>query len=92
MIYNQVDNSIQKYNSCEPYPMCLGAIYWARPKAVFYACTKEDAKAIDFGDQFIYDKLDKKMADRQIKFIQLLRNDTLPVFKSREEKNDKTEY
>lgn len=80
------------YTSCEPCPMCLGAIYWARPKAVFYACTKEDAKAIDFDDQFIYDELDKEMADRQIKFVQLLRNDALPVFKSWEEKNDKTEY
>ena len=80
------------YTSCEPCPMCLGAIYWARPKAVYFACTKEDAKAIDFDDRFIYDELDKNMDDRQLAFIQLLRNEALPVFNSWAEKNDRTEY
>lgn len=80
------------YTSCEPCPMCLGAIYWARPKKVFYACSKEDAKAINFDDQFIYDELDGKMEDRQIEFRQLLRTDALSVFKSWEVKNDKTAY
>ena len=46
------------YTSCEPCPMCLGAIFWARPKAVYYACTKEDAAAIGFDDKFIYEQLD----------------------------------
>src|SRR5690606_25588778 len=50
----QLDDCII-YTSCEPCPMCLGAIYWARPKAVYYACTKEDAAAIGFDDNFIYD-------------------------------------
>lgn len=43
------------YTSCEPCPMCFGAIYWARPKAVYFACTKEDAAAAGFDDQFIYE-------------------------------------
>ena len=80
------------YTSCEPCPMCLGAIYWARPKQVFYACSKEDAKTIDFDDQFIYDELDGEMEDRQIKFTQLLRTDALPVFNNWKVKNDKTAY
>ena len=54
------------YTSCEPCPMCLGAIYWARPKKVFYACNREDAAMIDFDDQFIYDELKKKINERRI--------------------------
>ncbi|NNE76904.1 MAG: nucleoside deaminase [Pricia sp.] len=80
------------YTSCEPCPMCLGAIYWARPKRVFYGCSKEDAKAIDFDDQFIYDELDKEIEDRRIPFVQLLRKDALTVFRSWVQKNDKTVY
>ncbi len=80
------------YTSCEPCPMCLGAIYWARPKAVFYGCTKADAKAIDFDDQFIYDELEIAMNQRSIPFKQLLRDDAWPVFKNWEEKQDKTAY
>ncbi|NJB36193.1 MULTISPECIES: nucleoside deaminase [Flavobacteriaceae] len=80
------------YTSCEPCPMCLGAIYWARPKAVFYGCTKADAKAIDFDDQFIYDELDLAMDQRSIPFKQLLRNDAWPVFKNWADKQDKKTY
>jgi guanine deaminase len=54
------------YTSCEPCPMCIGAIYWARPKAVYYACTKEEAAAIRFDDQFIYEELDKPIEARRI--------------------------
>lgn len=74
------------YTSCEPCPMCLGAIYWARPKTVFYACTKEDAQAINFDDRFIYDELEKEPENRQIAFVPLLRKDALSVFRSWEEK------
>ena len=49
------------YTSCEPCPMCLGAIFWARPKAVYYACTKEDAATIGFDDKFIYEQLESLM-------------------------------
>ena len=80
------------YTSCEPCPMCLGAIYWARPKKVFYACDKEDAAEIDFDDQFIYDELDKEIEDREIKFIRILRDEALSVFKKWASKVDKTEY
>ena len=57
------------YASCEPCPMCLGAIYWARPSRVFFANTKDDAAAIDFDDQFIYSEIDKDYDQRQIRFI-----------------------
>lgn len=80
------------YTSCEPCPMCLGAIYWARPQKVFYGCTKEDAAAIDFDDQFIYDELDKGIDNRQINFIALMREEAVTVFKQWEEKMDKTAY
>jgi guanine deaminase len=54
------------YTSCEPCPMCLGAIYWARPDKVYFANTKADAAAIGFDDQFIYQELDKPFEDRKI--------------------------
>lgn len=80
------------YTSCEPCPMCFGAIYWARVKAVYYACTKEDAAEIDFDDQFIYQELDKNIDDRNIKFVNLLREDGKQVFNSWKNKSDKIEY
>lgn len=80
------------YTSCEPCPMCLGAIYWARPKKVFYACDKKDAAQIDFDDQFIYDEIDKPIGNRNIPFIRLLPDEGLTVFKKWKEKNDKVEY
>lgn len=57
------------YTSCEPCPMCLGAIYWARPRRVIYANTKQQAAAINFDDQFIYNEIDKEDVERQIEFI-----------------------
>ncbi|WP_274363985.1 nucleoside deaminase [Paenibacillus thermotolerans] len=54
------------YTSCEPCPMCIGAIYWARPKAVYYACTKVEAAGIGFDDHFIYDELEKPIESRSI--------------------------
>ena len=59
------------YTSCEPCPMCIGAIYWARPKAVYYACTKEDAAKIGFDDQFIYEQLSLPMDQRNITMKQI---------------------
>lgn len=87
----QLDDCII-YTSCEPCPMCLGAIYWARPKNVFYACTREDAAEIDFDDQFIYNEIEKNIDDRQIKFTQIMQNEALTVFQDWKEKTDKTEY
>jgi guanine deaminase len=80
------------YTSCEPCPMCLGAIYWARPKKVFYACTRDDATEIDFDDQFIYNELNKKADHRQIKFVELLRDEAIPVFQEWKKKTDVTKY
>ncbi len=57
------------YSSCEPCPMCLGAIYWARPQRVIYANTKQDAAAIEFDDDFIYKEINRTMIDRKIPFI-----------------------
>ena len=87
----QLDDCII-YTSCEPCPMCLGAIYWARPKKVFYACNRDDAAMIDFDDQFIYDELNKQMIDRQIEFSSIMRHDALKIFKKWNLKTDKIKY
>ncbi|MBA2620020.1 MAG: nucleoside deaminase, partial [Acidobacteria bacterium] len=70
------------YASCEPCPMCLGAIYWARPKQIFYAATHEDAAAIGFDDHFIYDEIERPIEERRIKSVNLMRNEGLKVFKN----------
>lgn len=80
------------YTSCEPCPMCFGAIYWARPKAVYYACTQQDAAQIDFDDQFIYDELEKDKSDLKIKFINLLRSEAQEVFEEWSNKTDRINY
>jgi tRNA(Arg) A34 adenosine deaminase TadA len=80
------------YTSCEPCPMCMGAIYWARPEKVFFACTREDAAIIGFDDKFIYEELEKKFEDRELKTASLLRDEALAVFKIWEAKPDKIEY
>ncbi len=68
------------YTSCEPCPMCLGAIYWARPRKVTYANTREDAAAIDFDDQFIYDEIKKENKERHIEFIHTPHQQAIDVF------------
>ena len=80
------------YTSCEPCPMCLGAIYWARPKKVFFAGNREDAAEFGFDDQFIYNELEKEMGDRKINFENLIRDEALHVFEKWKTKTDKTEY
>ena len=80
------------YTSCEPCPMCLGAIYWARPKKVFYACDKKDAAEIDFDDQFIYTELDRPIGERSIPFVRILKEEGKIVFNKWAEKEDKTDY
>ena len=69
------------YTSCEPCPMCIGAIYWARPKAVYYACTKEDADAISFDDNVIYKELDIANDKKSIPFRELMREEALILFR-----------
>lgn len=80
------------YTSCEPCPMCLGAIYWARPKRVVYACNKQDAADIDFDDQFIYDEIAKEMDARQIEFSQLMQKEGKEVFNTWKNMDHKTLY
>lgn len=80
------------YTSCEPCPMCLGAIYWARPKQIFYACNKSDAANVDFDDQFIYEEIERPTEERHIKTVNFLREEGLKVFENWANKTDKTEY
>lgn len=80
------------YTSCQPCPMCLGAIYWARPKHVYYACTKEDAAKIGFDDSFIYKELELPEDLRQISASQHLSNEGKQPFAAWESKSDKKEY
>lgn len=80
------------YTSCEPCPMCLAAIYWARPKAIYYANTRHDAAKINFDDDFIYQELSKQLEERQIPIHQLGREEALQVFKEWEQKQDKIPY
>lgn len=68
------------YTSCEPCPMCLGAIYWARPERVYYACTREDAAAAGFDDAFIYDQLHVPPGDRSIPMHGLMRAEARVAF------------
>lgn len=80
------------YTSCEPCPMCLGAIYWARPAGLFVAANRDDAAAIGFDDEMIYEELDKPNDERKLKMVTLLRDEALKVFQHWAEKPDKTEY
>jgi guanine deaminase len=80
------------YTSCEPCPMCLGAIYWARPERVFYAATREDAAAAGFDDQYIYDELALLNERRRLRMESLLRGEAQEVFQLWSEKPDKIEY
>ncbi len=70
------------YTSCEPCPMCLGAIYWAHLDHVYYANTKADAAAIGFDDQLIYDEIEQPMAERKLPATQLLREEAQVPFKN----------
>ncbi len=80
------------YTSCEPCPMCLGAIYWARPDKLFYANSKEDAANIQFDDQFIYEEIAKPVAERKLFTRQILRDQALEAFDKWVNSTTKTEY
>ncbi|WP_121246063.1 nucleoside deaminase [Mucilaginibacter phyllosphaerae] len=80
------------YTSCEPCPMCLGAIYWARISKIYYANTKQDAANIGFDDHFIYDELGLPMENRKLPFVQMMRNEAQPAFNLWKESEIKTDY
>lgn len=80
------------YTTCEPCPMCLGAIYWARPEKVFIGCTRDDAAKIGFDDEMIYEELARDFSERRIKLEILLRDEALELFHKWEIKPDKVEY
>jgi len=80
------------YSSCEPCPMCLGAIYWARLDKLYYANTKQDAKEIDFDDSFIYEELELPVEKRKIPTTQILRDEAIVAFNKWRAKADKLEY
>jgi tRNA(Arg) A34 adenosine deaminase TadA len=80
------------YTSCEPCPMCLGAIYWAHIKRIYYGNTKKDAAAINFADDFIYKELELHNEARIVPAIPLLRAEALITFQTWKQKQDKVEY
>jgi len=80
-------------DGCSIYTSCdLGAIYWARPEKLFYACTKKDAAKIGFDDDFIYKEINLDLNERSIKTVQLMNKEGNEVFKEWDSKSDKVEY
>ncbi len=80
------------YTSCEPCPMCLGAIYWARLDKVYYGADKNDARNAGFDDSFIYDEIELDITKRKIPFIQDGQNEAIQVFKKWDNFTNKIEY
>ena len=80
------------YSSCEPCPLCLSAIYWARINKIYYANTREDARKIDFDDEFIYSEIKKNIDERKIPMTQMMRDEALKAFELWDKKTDKVKY
>lgn len=80
------------YTSCEPCPMCLGALYWARPKVIYFANTKDDAAAIGFDDSLIYQQINVPLENRLIPMKKMALPEAISVFQSWHTKNDKVKY
>lgn len=80
------------YTSCEPCPMCLSAIYWARLSKIYYANTKKDAAAIEFDDDFIYSEIPKPIDQRKIPMQQMMHAEALDVFKAWQVSTVKIKY
>ena len=80
------------YSTCEPCPMCLSAIYWARIEKIYYANTRDDAQKIDFDDSLIYSELLKNVKKRKIPMVQMMRNEALKAFDLWDKKIDKVKY
>ena len=80
------------YSTCEPRPMCLSAIYWARIDKIYYANTRKDAQKIDFDDSLIYSEFQKNINERKIPMIQMMRSEALKAFELWDKKVDKVKY
>ncbi len=80
------------YSSCEPCPMCLGAIYWARLDKLYYASTKDDAASADFDDSFIYKEFTLPKEDRKLPSVQMMRDEALKVFEEWVQSENKIPY
>ena len=80
------------YTTCEPCPMCVGAIYWARPRRVFFGGSAADAAAAGFDDAFIYRELGLPHADRKIPFLPLMREEALACFRAWEAQPNRLNY
>lgn len=80
------------YTSCEPCPMCLGAIYWAKISKIYYGNTKHDAADVGFNDKFIYDELELSVEDRKLPVLQLLHDESIIAFRKWEVSEFKVDY
>ena len=85
-------NDCDLYTTCEPCPMCLSAIYWARIDRIYYANTRKDAQKIDFSDSMIYEELNKTIKDRKIPMHQMMREEAIKAFEMWDKKTDKVKY
>lgn len=80
------------YASCEPCPMCLAAVFWARIDHIYFSATRHDAAWAGFDDELFYAELNRPLDQRQVKLVQLCRDDALEVLREWREKPDKTDY
>ena len=85
-------NGCELYTTCEPCPMCLGAIYWARFDKVYFGSSKNDAAKVGFDDAFIYKEIDIEHTERKITFNQISPTETANIFDFWQNYNDKTAY
>jgi guanine deaminase len=80
------------YASCEPCPMCLGAVYWARPSRVYFGCTAADASEAGFDDSLIYQEIPQPYSERKIPMLQLMRDEALEAFRAWKQQPNKVPY